>query len=550
MLSLSIVLSTFVGCRRSTSGTGQSGSGNETPKPQLVETSSPVAVDKGDLKLRYEARKQVNALTASHTVGTNPQAIEKLISELNQRLILPFDIYVVFKDCELPDAFYDPETHEVTLCYQLIDDYYDLFAKKIKDKTKLDDAVKAATVATFFHELGHSLVDAWKIPITGREEDAVDQLSTLVLIEATEGGEQMALDGALAFKLYADAYKGEKVYWDEHSLDEQRFFDTICLVYGHDEKKYAYLVSNGTLPEERASYCSEDYDKVNRAWRQLLAPYLTVSAQPRPKLKWAKSLINVKFSNKKRKSFRGPLAEHTVLVSQQAVYRIVEQLKKRIALPFELQVSFEQCGVPDSYYDYKSHEIVICYELIETYHYLFSRTLKVRTAQNEATKGATVAMFLHEVAHALIDGWDLPITGREEDAADQFSTLLLINDIPDGNKMALDSARVFKLLADLEKRQKKDYSDAHSLDEQRFFNTVCLVYGNRPVQYEYLVRNGILPAERAFDCEEEYARVNRSWQTLLAPHLAYSSYQLKARSRWSQTKSGRPNNSLEPAASH
>ena len=73
----------------------------------------------------------------------------------------------------------------------------------------------------------------------------------------------------------------------------------------------------------------------------------------------AKSLINVKFSNKKRKSFRGTLAEHTVLVSQQAVYRIVGQLKKRIALPFELQVSFEQCGVPDSYYDYKSHEIVI-----------------------------------------------------------------------------------------------------------------------------------------------------------------------------------------------
>ena len=69
------------------------------------------------------------------------------------------------------------------------------------------------------------------------EEDAVDQLSTLVLIEATENGEQMALDGALTFKLYADADKSEKIYWDEHSLDEQRYFDTICLVYGHDEEK-------------------------------------------------------------------------------------------------------------------------------------------------------------------------------------------------------------------------------------------------------------------------------------------------------------------------
>jgi hypothetical protein len=284
MFSLSIVLSTFVGCRRSTSETLHDGSANQAPKTEQIETSQ-AAVDRGDLRLRYQPRKKITGVTEDHAVGSNPQAIEKLVSDLNQRLRLPFDIYVVFVDCESPDAFYDPETHDVTLCYQLIDDYYDLFAKKLKDKIKLDDAVKAATVATFFHELGHGLVDAWKIPITGREEDAVDQLSTLVLIEATENGEQMALDGALTFKLYADAEKYEKIYWDEHSLDEQRFFDTICLVYGHDVKKYSYLVKNGTLPEERASVCSEEYARANSSWRQLLAPYLTVSDQSRPKLK-------------------------------------------------------------------------------------------------------------------------------------------------------------------------------------------------------------------------------------------------------------------------
>jgi hypothetical protein len=35
---------------------------------------------------------------------------------------------------------------------------------------------------------------------------------------------------------------------------------------------------------------------------------------------------------------------HTVLVSQQAVFRIVEELKKQIALPFELEVVFKECG--------------------------------------------------------------------------------------------------------------------------------------------------------------------------------------------------------------
>jgi hypothetical protein len=284
MLLVCIVICAFAACRQVKPGTAQTNSANQTAS-QPSETAAQVPADKGDLRLQYQARQNTGA-SEMHTVGSNQQAIEKLLIELNQRLILPFDMDVSLKDCEQPDAYYDPETHQITLCRQLIDEYYDLFAKKIKNKTKLDEAVKAATVATFFHELGHGLVDAWKIPITGREEDAVDQLSTLVLIEATEDGEQMAIEGALSFKLYADLAKGEKkIYWDEHSLDEQRFFDTICLVYGHDEKKFAYLVHDGTLPEERASFCSEDYDKVNHAWRQLLAPYLRQPAQPRPKLK-------------------------------------------------------------------------------------------------------------------------------------------------------------------------------------------------------------------------------------------------------------------------
>jgi hypothetical protein len=232
-----------------------------------------------------------------------------------------------------------------------------------------------------------------------------------------------------------------------------------------------------------------------------------------------KNLADLKFSYEKRKSFRGSAADRTVLIGEHAVYRVVGELKKQIALPLEIQVVFKECADPDAYYDEDSHEIVMCYELIDTYSELFSKTLKTRTARDEAAKGAVVSIFLHEVAHALIDGWDLAITGREEDAADQFSTLMLINGLPDGEEMALDGARSFKSLATLEKGLEQDYSDPHSLDGQRFYNTICLIYGHRPERYEYLIRNGSLPAERAVQCEEDYARLNKSWQTLLAPHL-------------------------------
>jgi hypothetical protein len=51
----------------------------------------------------------------------------------------------------------------------------------------------------------------------------VDQLSTLVLIEGTEDGEQMALEGALSFKLYADLSK-----------NEEKFFGTCILSMSKD----------------------------------------------------------------------------------------------------------------------------------------------------------------------------------------------------------------------------------------------------------------------------------------------------------------------------
>ena len=229
-------------------------------------------IDKGDLKLSYKPRKNPST---THSVGGNQQALEQVIANLNDKIALPWDIVVSFEDCDTPDAFYASETRQLTVCYQVIDEYYDLFGRKIKDKTKLDEAVRGAVASTFFHELGHGLVDAWKVPITGKEEDAVDQLSTLILILHTQKGEEMALDGAISFKLYADLEKGQqKIYWDEHSLDEQRFYDTICLIYGHDPAKYAYLVKDKTLPEERAELCREDYPKIANSWHQLLSPYV------------------------------------------------------------------------------------------------------------------------------------------------------------------------------------------------------------------------------------------------------------------------------------
>ncbi len=93
-----------------------------------------------------------------------------------------------------------------------------------------------------FHELGHGLVNLFDIPITGREEDAVDQFSALLLLETdpegmTEIGTGLgvyALFGAEFFNAFAlgPDELSKNVFADEHSLGQQRYYDLMCLVVG------------------------------------------------------------------------------------------------------------------------------------------------------------------------------------------------------------------------------------------------------------------------------------------------------------------------------
>jgi Putative metallopeptidase len=73
-----------------------------------------------------------------------------------------------------------------------------------------------------------------------KEEDAVDQLATLILIEGSEDGEKAVLDASIQ---YLAEYQAQgktpltkEAFADEHSLNAQRFYNLLCRVYGHNEK--------------------------------------------------------------------------------------------------------------------------------------------------------------------------------------------------------------------------------------------------------------------------------------------------------------------------
>ncbi|MDT4897974.1 MAG: hypothetical protein QOH25_3051 [Acidobacteriota bacterium] len=251
--------------------------------PATAQGSSASAEDKGDFKLAYVPVKNEQHAHLEKMLQDS-KLFDRLTEDLNNHLALPFDITTTFTECaDLPEAqqmgaanaWYNPENHSVTMCYELIAKSEELFKDDEKTPQDLEDAVKGSTAWTFYHELGHAMIDIYKLPLTGKNEDAADQISTYTLIGGGDEGEKYALSGAEDFgrEAGADNDLNDLQFADTHSLDKQRFYNIVCWVYGQNEEKYSHLIEQGALPENRAGRCKEEYDTMTRSWETLLAPH-------------------------------------------------------------------------------------------------------------------------------------------------------------------------------------------------------------------------------------------------------------------------------------
>lgn len=205
--------------------------------------------------------------------------LEEAVKSLNETFLLPATVEVTVRECGEPNAYYESASRRISLCYELVAHYAGLFfaeAESEEDQEQAGAAVAGATLFTLYHELGHALIDVWDLPITGREEDAVDQLATIILLEGGEEGETAALNGASSF--WTEEEEGgeeeDPGFWDEHSLGEQRFYNIVCWSYGKNPQGLSYVIEDEWLPEERAARCPEEFARMAKGWDALLSPHV------------------------------------------------------------------------------------------------------------------------------------------------------------------------------------------------------------------------------------------------------------------------------------
>jgi len=199
--------------------------------------------------------------------------VRAMVARLNESINMPVDIQISFEDCHDTEVFYDDQNHHVTICHEWLDEMQHLLSRRNNDKNLIHESVESLVVAVFLHESAHALIDILHVPVTGREEDAADQFSTLVLMGQPDGARK-AMEVAHTYKVLSqDSLHDPPVYWDEHSLDAQRYYDTLCMIYGRDPKQNSKLMTSDRLPDERAEICEKDYQRIETAWKTLLKPY-------------------------------------------------------------------------------------------------------------------------------------------------------------------------------------------------------------------------------------------------------------------------------------
>jgi hypothetical protein len=204
------------------------------------------------------------------------RVLEELAKELNQVIRIPDDITLSLAECGEENAFYASDERRVIFCYELMESLYAGFSEEDEDE-EAQDAVAGAIAFILFHEIGHALVHVLELPVTGREEDAVDQLAAYILNDGSEDGESSVLAAARFFGFDSEE-EGDEIagsaFWGEHSMNAQRFYNILCWLYGANPEGQDYLVEEGFLPEERAERCGDEWAQLDRAWSQLLEPHI------------------------------------------------------------------------------------------------------------------------------------------------------------------------------------------------------------------------------------------------------------------------------------
>jgi hypothetical protein len=219
--------------------------------------------------------------------------------------------------------------------------------------------------------------------------------------------------------------------------------------------------------------------------------------------------------------------------------KVLETLRQFLApLKFKdgqkLVVKFDECGKSYSRYQ-RGGAAVVCYEFVDQIEklapsspvHLIQTQGRPPVKPDAALVGPVVQALIHEVAIAVFDLFDIPVWGRQDDAADRVAALVLLQfskyDLAWNTIVGTAWFLAGSALAP------PDLSDVRGVTAQRYYTMLCIAYGgNRRIFGGFVAAErgfdpspaaGDLPLLRARGCPEEFTTLKDAFNAAIAPYL-------------------------------
>jgi hypothetical protein len=233
-----------------------------------------------------------------------------------------------------------------------------------------------------------------------------------------------------------------------------------------------------------------------------------------PPADWGNSQVEIAYGEPQNPAYQ-PIRDR--LMRRQ----VLEQLRlflSPLKLPRKLHVRIDQCNAEKRPYQ-PGGSVVICYEYVAKIEQMAPQSPAPGALPRDTMiVGAFIQTVLNEVAQGVFDILQIPVWGREEDAADKLAGFIMLQFGKEVALKVLIGAAWFFEVSD-RTWTGSDFASVHAPEAQRFYNYLCIAFGYDPATFKFLVDQNILPARRAQRCGGEYYALRFAFVKEILPHV-------------------------------
>ena len=441
--------------------------------------------------------------------------LREVMTFLNEAVKLPRPVPILFAESGKVNAWYAPEQHQLIFSYELAAELEKAFAASPRYSGRSVAMAQHACLFILLHEVGHALIAELDVPWTGKNEDSADELA-VILASRLSCGQEAARSAAEWFRLTGflelDAKKTPFLFWDEHSMNMQRYYNILANLEA--AMPGGLSASENLVPAQRLQRSRERWPRKLKAWGLHLKQAfsgLSVGEYPQPGPS----------GGSLRVIFEPPTSRigtqvAALLEGNQDFSILCNFFAKTYRLPRELAFTLVDDSSLGCRYQPELHRVAMSYQHVVK---VFEPMLRHFPSEEEAGRYAGASLQLEtlvKLQQMILHELQIPITGEEEDAAVDAVTCLL-----SGNKFAqgilLGASEYFQVVAsDNPNLLTYNYSDEDDLPAQRQLDIYMNLYVRDPQKFVWVTT--WVDKRRLRRFELEHPQVLHSWARLLPPY--------------------------------